>query len=118
MQHKRHLGKTFLALSAIDAYGVWIIIFLFPILLMGVVFLIDEERSLNAFVLSSIAIGIIAASYIFRFYLDRNSDSLRSKVLRADNRDKTLRIISRGFWWWLTTLICAITAAISGRSLL
>jgi len=117
VQDKQPLGKTFLELSAINAYGVWIIIFLFPIVLAGIIVLIDERRSPNALILSSIAIGIISASYIFRFYLVRNTESLRSKVLRAENREKTLNIISGGFWWWLITLICAITAAISSRSI-
>jgi ABC-type Fe3+-siderophore transport system permease subunit len=101
VQDKQPLGKTFLELPAINAYGIWIIIFLFPIVLAGVIILIDERRSPNALILSSIAIGIISASYIFRFYLVRNTESLRSKVLRAENREKTLKIISGGFWWWL-----------------
>ena len=104
-------------LSAINAYGIWIIIFLFPIVLAGIIFLIDERRSTSALILSSIAIGIIAASYIFRFYLVRNTESLRSKVLRAKNREETLKVISGGFWWWLFTLICTIAAAISSRGL-
>ena len=118
MQDKQPLGKTFLELSAINAYGVWIIIFLFPIVLAGIIVLIDERRSPNALILSSIAIGIIAVSYILRFYLVRNTESLRSKVLQADNREQALKIIIGGFWWWLITLISAIAAVISSRSLI
>ena len=117
MRDEKSLGKKFLELSAINAYGIWIIIFIFPIVLAGIIFLIDESRSPDALVISSIAIGIVAASYIFRFYLVRNTESLRSKVLEAENREKTLRIISGGFWWWLITLACAITAAVFGRNL-
>ena len=117
MQDKQPLGKSFLELSAINAYGIWLVILLFPIVLAGIISLIDERRSPSALILSSIAIGIIAASYIFRFYLVRNTESLRSKVLRSENREKTLKIISGGFWWWLITLICAITAVISSRDL-
>ena len=115
MQDNKPLGNTFLELSAIQAYGIWIIIFLFPLVLAGIILLIDERRSPGVLILSSIAIGIVSASYMFRFYLVRNTQSLRSKVLRAEDREKTLRIISGGFWWWLITLICAITAAISSR---
>lgn len=117
MQDKQSLGEKFLALSAINAYGTWIVIFLFPIVLAGIFYLIDETRSPKALMHSSIAVGIIAASYIFRFYLVRNTESLRAKVLSAENREKTLMIISGGFWWWLITLICAVTAAISSRGL-
>ena len=117
MQDKHSLGKVFLELSAINAYGIWVILFLFPLILAGVIFLIDEGRSPKSLMLSSIAIGIIAASYIFRFYLVRNTESLRSKVLGAENRESALKIISGGFLWWLITLICAITAVITGRSL-
>lgn len=117
MQDEQPLGKTFLELSAINAYGIWIVIILFPIVLAGIMFLIDERRSPNALVLSSIPIGIIAASYMFRFYLVRNTESLRSKVLEAENREKAIKIISGGFGWWLITLICAITAVISSRDL-
>ena len=117
VQDKQPLGKTFLELPAINAYGIWIIILLFPIVLAGIIFLIDERRSLTALLLSSIAIGIIAASYIFRFYLVRNTESLKSKVLKAENRKNTLTIISGGFWWWLVTLIGAITAVISSRGI-
>ena len=80
-------------------------------------FLIDDKRSPGSLMLSSIALGIIAISYGFRFYLVRNTESLRSKVLTAESRNKTLEIISGGFWWWLITLICAITAAVLGRGL-
>ena len=116
MQGKQPTGKTFLELSAINAYGIWIILLIFPLALAGINFLIDESRSLKAFMLSSIAIGIIAASYILRFYLVRNNKSLRSKVLEAENREKTLKVISGGFWWWLITVICAITAATRARA--
>lgn len=117
MQDQESLGKKFLELSAINAYGIWIIICLFPIILAGAISFIDESRSLSALMLSAIAIGIIAASYIFRFYLVRNTESLRSKVLKSEGRDKTLKIISGGFWWWLITLIFAITAVIASRGL-
>lgn len=117
MEDKQHLGRVFLKLSAVSAYGIWVILFLFPLILAGVIFLIDEKRSPDSLILSSIAIGIIAASYIFRFYLVRNTESLRSKVIEADNREDAIKIISGGFWWWLITLTCAIAAAISSRSL-
>ena len=117
MQGKQSLGETFLPLSAISAYGVWMILFLFPIILAGINFFIDERRSPDALILSSIAIGVIAASYIFRFYLVRNTQSLRSELLGAENREEALRIISGGFWWWLVTLVCAITVVISFRDL-
>ena len=106
-----------MALSAINAYGIWVIIFFFPIVLAGIVYLVDETRSSTALLLSAVAIGIIAASYIFRFYLVRNMQSLKSRLLAAENREKALEIISGGFWWWLITLICAIAAAITCRSL-
>jgi hypothetical protein len=107
----------FLELSAISAYGIWVMIFLFPLTLAGIFFLIDERRSPQSLILSSIAIGIIAASYILRFYLVRNTESLRSKVLEADDREQALNIIIGVFWWWLITLICAIAAVLSSRSL-
>ena len=90
---------------------------MFPLILAGLMFLIDERRSPKSLILSSIAIGIIAASYILRFYLVRNKESLRSKVLQADTREQALKIITGGFWWWLVTLICAIAAVISNRNL-
>ena len=111
------MGKVFLELPAIKAYGVWIALFLFPLVLAGIIFLIDEGRSTKSLILSSIPIGIITTSYIFRFYLVRNTESLRSRVLGADNREIAIKIISGGFWWWSITLICAIAAAISSRSL-
>lgn len=117
VENKQPLGKIFLESSAISAYGIWIIIFLFPLILAGIIFLIDETRSPIPLILSSIAIGIIAASYILRFYLVRNTQSLRLKVLQADDREQALKIITGGFWWWLITLIGAITAVISSRSL-
>ena len=117
MESKPTLGRKFLDLPAISAYGIWVIIFLFPLTLAGLIFLIDERRSPEPLILSSFAIGIIAASYIFRFYLVRNIESLRSKVLQAENRERALYIIIGGFWWWLITLICAITVVIYSRSL-
>lgn len=117
MEDKQMLGRTFLGLSAISAYGIWVMIFLFPLTLAGLISIIDERRSLKSLLLSSIAIGIIAASYIFRFYLVRNTESLRFKVIQADNREQALNIIVGGFRWWLVTLICAITAVISSRNL-
>jgi len=117
VEDKQPLGKIFLELSAVSAYGIWVILFLFFLILAGVNSLIDERRSPESLILSSIAIGIIATSYIFRFYLVRNTKSLRSKVLEADNRENAIKIISGGFWWWLVTLICAIDAVISSRSL-
>ena len=117
MGDKQLLGKVFLELSAIGVYGIWVILFLFPIVLGGVVFLIDESRSIDSLILSSIAIGIVAASCTFRFCLVRNMKSLRSKLLEANNRENAIKIISGGFWWWLVTLICAIAAVILSRSL-
>ena len=113
MEDKQSLGKKFLELPAISVYGIWVMIFLFPLTLAGILFLIDERRSPQSLILSSIAIGIIAASYILRFYLVRNTVSLRSKVIEAEDREQALKIITGGFWWWLITLICAITAVIS-----
>ena len=92
-------------------------IFLFPLTLAGLMILIDERRSPKSLLLSSIAIGIIAASYILRFYLVRNTESLRFKILEAGNREQALQIIIGGFWWWLVTLICAIAAVISNSNL-
>ena len=117
MANKQPLGRVFLELSAVSAYGIWVIIFLFPLVLAGTIYFIDESRSPNSLILAAIAIGIIAASYIFRFYLVRNTESLRSKVREANNREHAIKIISGGFWWWLITLICAIAAVISSRSL-
>jgi len=117
VEDKQSLGKVFLASSAISVYGIWVIIFLFPLILAGVTFLIDERRSPKPLILSSIAIGIIAVSYILRFYLVRNTESLRSKVLQAENRERAIYIIIGGIWWWLITLICAITVVIYSRSL-
>ena len=117
MQDKQFPGKVFLELSATRAYGIWVILFLFPLVLAGVSFLIDENRSPKALMLSSIALGIIAVSYIFRFYLVRNTESLRSKILETSDRENAIKIISGGFWWWSITLICAIAAAISSRNL-
>ena len=118
VQAKQHLGKTFLELPAIRAYGAWIIIVLFPLVLAGIIFLIDENRSLNALLISAIAIGIVAASYMFRLYLVRNSESLRSRVLAAKDSEEVLLVISGGLWWWLVTIICAITAAVTSHGLL
>lgn len=117
MEDKQPLGKVFLELSAIGAYGIWVILFLFPPVLAGVVFLIDESRSPDSLILSSIAIGIVAASYIFRFYLVRNKKSLRSKLLETNSREDAIKIISGGFWWWLVTLLCAIAAVTSSPGL-
>ena len=117
MERKQSLGRVFLGLSAISAYGIWIMIFIFPLVLAGTITLIDERRSPDSLILSSIALGIISASYILRFYLVRNTKSLRTKVLRAGNREQTLLIIIGGVWWWLITLICSITAVIYSRSL-
>ena len=118
MDNKPTLGRKFLDLPAISAYGIWVIIFLFPLTLAAVIFLIDERRSPKTLILSSFAIGIIAASYIFRFYLVRNTESLRAKVLQAGNREQATYIIIGGFWWWLITLFCAIIAVIYGRNFL
>ena len=115
MQDQGHPGKAFLELPAINAYGIWIILFLFPLVMAGVLALIDERRSSGPLLLSSVAIGIVSASYILRFFLVRNTESLRSKVLGAESREKAIGIISGGFWWWLITLACAITAAVSCR---
>ena len=115
MEDKQSLGRNFLELSAISAYGIWVMIFLFPLTLAGILFFIDERRTPQSLILSSIAIGIIAASYILRFYLVRNTASLRSKVIEAEDREQALKIIIGGFWWWLITLICAITAVISSH---
>ena len=101
-----------------NAYGVWILIFLFPLTLAATIVLIDSRRSPESLILVSYALGIISTSYMLRFYLVRNIKSLRTKVLTAANREKALYIIIGGFWWWATTLICAITAAIYGRNLL
>lgn len=117
MKDEQNLGRKFLALSAINAYGIWIMIFSFPLVLAGLLFLIDERRSPESLILSSIAIGIIAVSYILRFYLVRNLKSLRSKLLQAGNREQALKIIIGGFWWWIVTLVCAIAAVISSRNL-
>ena len=84
-------------------------------LIRGTQVFIDERRSPQSLMLSSIAIGIIAASYILRFYLVRNTPSLRSKVIEAEDREQALKIIIGGLWWWLITLICAITAVISSH---
>ena len=97
MDNKQPLGEKFLESSAISVYGIWIIIFSFPLILAGIIFLIDETRSTIPLILSSIAIGIIAASYILRFYLVRNTQSLRLKVLLADGREQALKIITGGF---------------------
>lgn len=118
MEDKPTLGRKFLDSPAISAYGIWVIIFLFPLTLAGVIFLIDERRSPKSLILSSFAIGIIAASYIIRFYLVRNTESLRTKVLQAGNREQAIYIIIGGFWWWSITLICAIIAVIYSRNLL
>ena len=117
MVDRQTLGEKFLRLSAINAYGIWIVISLFPLILAGLIFLIDERRSPKSLILASIAIGIIAASYILRFYLVRNIESLRSKALQAGTREQALKIITGGLWWWLVTLICAIAAVISNRDL-
>ena len=117
VKDKQPVGRIFLELSAISAYGIWVIIFLFPLVLAGIIFLIDERRSPKSLILSSIPIGIIAASYILRFFLVRNTESLRLKVLQADNREQVLKILIGGIWWWLITLIGAIAAVISSRSL-
>ena len=115
MEDKQSLGRNFLELSAISAYGIWVMIFLFPLTLAGILFFIDERRTPQSLILSSIAIGIIAASYILRFYLVRNTPSLSSKVIEAEDREQALKIIIGGLWWWLITLICAITAVISSH---
>ena len=115
MEDKQSLGRNFLELSAISAYGIWVLIFLFPLTLAGILILIDERRSPQSLILSSIAFGIIAASYILRFYLVRNTPSLSSKVIEAEDREQALKIIIGGLWWWLITLICAITAVISSH---
>jgi len=117
VKDKQPVGRIFLELSAISAYGIWVMIFLFPLVLAGINFLIDERRSPKPLILSSIPIGIIAASYILRFFLVRNTESLRLKVLQADNREQVLKILIGGIWWWLITLIGAIAAVISSRSL-
>ena len=111
------LGKKFLASSALNAYGIWIILFLFPAVLASILMLIDSRRSPDVFILSSIAIGIIAASYIFRFYLVRNTKSLRTALMQAEDRETALKVISGGFWWWLITLACAIAAVLFIRKL-
>ena len=116
METKPTLGRKFLDLSAISAYGIWVIIFFFPLTLAGLMFLIDERRSQKSLILSAFAIGIIAASYIFRFYLVRNTESLRTKVLQEVNREQAIYLIIGGFWWWTITLICAIITAIYGRN--
>lgn len=111
------LGEKFLQLSAINAYGIWIIVLLFPLILTGLTLLIDETRSTKSLVLAAIALGFVSASYILRFYLVRNTESLRSKVLRAVNREQAIYIIAGGFWWWLITLVCAIAAIFVSRDL-
>ena len=115
MEDNQSLGRKFLKLSAVNTYGIWIMISLFPLILAGLMFVIDETRSTKSIMLSSIAIAIFAASYSLRFYLVRNIESLRSKVLRAGNREQALKIITGGFWWWLVTLISAIAAIVTSR---
>jgi hypothetical protein len=117
-ENKSNLGQKFLELPAMSAYGVWILIFLFPLILAGIMVLIDERRSPESLLLPSCAFGIISASYMVRFYLVRNTKSLRAKVLAAANREKAVYIIIGGFWWWAITLTCAITAVIYSRNLL
>lgn len=73
MEEKQPLGKTFLESSALSAYGIWVMISLFPLILAGIITLIDERRSPDSLLLSSIAIAVIAVSYIVRFYLLRNT---------------------------------------------
>ena len=117
MEDKQNLGSTFLRLSAASIYGIWIIILSFPLTLAGLSFLIDKNRSTKSLILSSVAIGVIAASYILRFYLVRNIESLRSRVLQAGNHEEALYIILGGFWWCSVTLICSITAVITIHNL-
>ena len=117
VENQPSLGKTFLDLPAISAYGIWLMMVLFPLILAGILSPIDKRRSTDSLLLSSIALGVVAASYMLRFYLVRNTHSLRSRVVEATNREQAIYIIIGGFWWWLVTLTCAIAAAISSRSL-
>ncbi len=117
VEDKQTVGKKFFELSAISAYGIWILIVLFPLILAGIIVLIDARRSVKSLLLSSIAIGIIAVSYIVRFYIVRNTESIRNRVLQADNREQALHIIIGGFWWWLMTLVSAIIAVLSLHNL-
>ena len=117
MDDKQNLGSTFLSLSAASAYGVWIMIFSFPLILAGISFLIDEKRSTKSLMLSSVAIGVIAASYILRFYLVRNIESLRFRLLQSGTREEALHIILGGFWWCSVTLISSIAAVLTIHNL-
>ncbi len=112
MQQKQPLGKTFLALSALNAYGVWVILFLFPLVLAAVIRVIDVRRNIDSLLLSAMAIAIIAVSYMLRFYLVRNSASLRTRLLQTEDSEQAMNIISGGVCWWLVTLICSISAVI------
>ena len=107
-----HPGKAFLETSALQAYGIWVMMILFPLVLAGVISVIDESRTVYTLMLSTIAIAIIAASYSLRFYLLRNTQSRRSALLHAENREQVIKIITGGFGWWLITLISAIIAVI------
>lgn len=111
----RRLGETFLRLPAISAYGIWVILWSFPLALAGLNFLIDERRSPGPLLLSSLAIGIVAASYTLRFYLVRNTERLKTRLRQAESREQAIEIISGGVWWWLITLLGAIAAAIGCR---
>ena len=115
MQGTKTPGEKFLQLSAINAYGVWIILPLFPLILIGLILLIDETRSTKSLLHSSVALGIVSASYILRFYLVRNTEALRTRVRQAANREQAINIIAGGFRWWLITLVCAIAAALGSR---
>jgi hypothetical protein len=92
-------------------------VFLFPLILTGLMLLIDETRSTKSFVLAAIALGVVSASYMLRFFLVRNTETLRSKIVQAVNREQAIYIIAGGFWWWSITLICAIAAIFVSRGL-
>ena len=113
----RPLGRIFLDSPALSVYGIWVLIFLFPLTLAGTIVLIDARRSIDSLILSSIAFAIFSVSYSIRFYLVRNTESLRVKLLQAEDREQAINIIAGGFWWWLITLTAAIAAVIFCRNL-
>ena len=113
MEEKQTLGEKFLASSAINAYSFWVIIVLFPLVLAGVLSFIDKSRNPDSLFLASIAIGIVSISYIIRFYMVRNTTTLRLQILEARNREQVIYIILGGFWWWLITLVCSIAATLA-----
>ena len=101
MEDKQSLGRRFLELSAISAYGIWVMVFLFPLTLAGILFLIDARRSPQPLILSSIelvSLQPVTFSAFTWFGTQRHYVLKLSRRRIANRLLKSLSEVSGGGW--------------------